>query len=241
MVDYRTSHGLSSPCGKTGKFPVFHWALPLLIALALSAVSARAEIIFNNLAAGSPNGSFMVSNSQWSAQSFSTTSSGFILSEVALQLWNANGTSGNFELQVWDALGASGRPGAQVGSAIYTGLAENLGSEYGSLLTVSGLNVTLLPDTAYYLVAAGASLADVPNRRGSDPGELYWDATDVFTSPVYDTNNGGGDWNGPYSQNLYLKVTAASAAVPEPGTWAAAALLVGGAAFARWRKRKKVS
>ena len=33
----------------------------------------------------------------------------------------------------------------------------------------------------------------------------------------------------------------APAAVPEPGTWAAAALLAGGAAFARWRKRAKVS
>ena len=31
------------------------------------------------------------------------------------------------------------------------------------------------------------------------------------------------------------------AAVPEPGTWAAAALLLGGAGFARWRKRAKVS
>jgi hypothetical protein len=30
-------------------------------------------------------------------------------------------------------------------------------------------------------------------------------------------------------------------AIPEPGTWAAAALLVGGAAFMRWRKRTKVS
>lgn len=30
----------------------------------------------------------------------------------------------------------------------------------------------------------------------------------------------------------------ASAAVPEPGTWTAAVLLAGGAAFARWRKRK---
>lgn len=30
----------------------------------------------------------------------------------------------------------------------------------------------------------------------------------------------------------------ASTAVPEPGTWAAAALLAGGAAYARWRKRK---
>jgi len=32
--------------------------------------------------------------------------------------------------------------------------------------------------------------------------------------------------------------TAGPAAVPEPGTWAAAALLAGGAAFARWRKRR---
>jgi len=33
----------------------------------------------------------------------------------------------------------------------------------------------------------------------------------------------------------------AGAAVPEPGTWAAAALLAGGAAFARWRKRAKTA
>jgi len=30
-------------------------------------------------------------------------------------------------------------------------------------------------------------------------------------------------------------------AVPEPGTWAAAALLAGGAAFMRWRRRAQVS
>lgn len=32
--------------------------------------------------------------------------------------------------------------------------------------------------------------------------------------------------------------SAPAPAIPEPGTWAAAALLVGGAAFARWRRRK---
>ena len=37
--------------------------------------------------------------------------------------------------------------------------------------------------------------------------------------------------------NLNL-VYGASTAIPEPGTWAAAALLVGGAAYMRWRKRK---
>ncbi len=32
-----------------------------------------------------------------------------------------------------------------------------------------------------------------------------------------------------------------AAPIPEPGTWAAAALLAGGAAFMRWRKRKQVA
>ena len=36
----------------------------------------------------------------------------------------------------------------------------------------------------------------------------------------------------------YLEITGAPAAVPEPGTWAAAALLVGGASFLRWCKRR---
>ncbi len=228
-----------TPPKNESRSPLSSRHLLFLAVLAFSGMTARADVIlFDNLSAGSPNGSFGVSNSQWNAQSFSTTSSGFILSEVALRLWNVNGTSGNFEIQVWDALGTAGAPGSQVGGAIYTGLAENLGSGYGDLLTVSGLSVTLVPDTAYYLVAAGASLADVIEGSGSDPGLLYWDATDVLTSSAYDSVNSGATWNGPYSQNLYMKVTAASAAVPEPGTWAAAVLLVGGAAFARWRKRK---
>jgi hypothetical protein len=182
-----------------------------------------------------------VSNTQWTAQSFSTTSSGFILSEVALRLWNQNGTSGNFEIQVWDALGTSGRPGAQVGAAVYTGLAQDLGNTEGSLLTVSGLNFTLVPDINYYLVVAGTTLADIPDDEFPSPGTLYWDATNDQTSPAYDTGDSGANWNGPFTQNLYMKVTATSAAVPEPGTWAAASLLVGGAALMRWRKRKKVS
>jgi hypothetical protein len=35
--------------------------------------------------------------------------------------------------------------------------------------------------------------------------------------------------------------TQSAAPVPEPGTWAAAALLASGAAFARWRKRAKTA
>ena len=64
-------------------------------------------------------------------------------------------------------------------------------------------------------------------------------------------NNQFNFWSGlPTSDSAFLVVDEAplfeiyssgGAPVPEPGTWAAAALLVGGAGFMRWRKRAKVS
>ena len=129
----------------------------------------------------------------------------------------------------------SGWRGPQVGAAVYTGLAQNLGSSYGSLLAVSGLNFTLAPSTSYYLVAAGTSLADIPDFDGPIPGTLYWDATDVVTSPAYGTGDSGANWAGPFIQNLYMKV----AAVPEPSTcmMALAGLACGGYTMFRRRKR----
>ncbi len=51
-------------------------------------------------------------------------------------------------------------------------------------------------------------------------------------------------WPGPALStqvSVLANVTVTTATpVPEPGTWAAAALLVGGAALARWRRRKTV-
>lgn len=64
-------------------------------------------------------------------------------------------------------------------------------------------------------------------------------------------NNGTGGFGNDLGGGLFtleqvgndldIVFTAPSTAVPEPGTWAAAALLAGGAAFMRWRKRAKVS
>jgi len=55
-----------------------------------------------------------------------------------------------------------------------------------------------------------------------------------FTLNSYAYDNTGGSI-------LVGQTSAGPAAVPEPGTWAAAALLVGGAGLMRWRKRKQVS
>lgn len=187
--------------------------LPLAAALAIACcgpISQASVVLFDNLSAGSPNGSSGVSNTQSLAQAFSTTAAGFILSDVSLRLWNQNGTSGSFEIQVWDSTGASGSPGAQVGSAVYTGLAENLGSSYGSLLSISGLSVPLTPSTTYYLVAKGTALTDVPGPFAPMSGTLYWDQTNVNTAPEY--ANSGASWVGPFTRDSYMSVTA----VPEP-------------------------
>jgi len=52
-------------------------------------------------------------------------------------------------------------------------------------------------------------------------------------------------FSGAYEDQAGVAILAGAgpgpAAVPEPGTWAASALLAGGAAFVRWRKRAKVA
>jgi len=214
----RTGRGWSSPT-----------MLMLTVAMACCGSASRAgEVLFDNLSAGSPNGDFGVANSQWVAQAFSTTATGYVLEEVSLQLWNQNGTTGSFEIQVWNALGLSGRPGAQVGSAIFTGQAGSLGDST-SLLTIPALSVALAANTPYYLVARGTTLTDVNGGfLGPLPGSLAWNATDVNTSNSYDTVD-GTNWGGPYSQNLYMKVTA----VPEPSTE-----IMIGAALAAWVIRR---
>jgi hypothetical protein len=176
------------------------------VVLRYIAVPVPPETLFDNLPAPLPNGYTGVNNGQWTAQKFSTTASGFVVYEVALRLWNPDGTTGGYEVQVWDDSGTSGRPGAQVGSTLYTGLAENLGDSSGSLLTISGLSFSLDPDTNYFIVVRGTSLADIEGPFGPVSGSLAWDMTDVNTTGSYDRVFPGA-WNGPYSQDFYMKVT----------------------------------
>ena len=190
-------------------------ALPLIIGLGLAASPARAQVVlFDNLSVGSRNGNTGVSNAQWTAQGFSTTSSDFTLRNVSLELWNPSGTTGNFQIQVWDSAGALGSPGAQVGAAIYTGLAQNLNNGSGvRLLSIDGLSVPLSANRLYYLVAKGTSLTPIGSGPFSDFGYLAWDFTSVNASPSY-AKNGGSDWGSPLPGDFYMKVEA----IPEPGT-----------------------
>lgn len=217
---------------RTGRVRSCLTMLMLTVALAGGGQASRAGVVlFDNLSAGSQNGSTGVTNTVWLTQAFTTTATDFVLDSVSLRLWDQNDTSGNFELQVWDALGASGSPGSLVGSAIYTGLAQNLGSSYGSLLTVPSLNVLLAASTNYYLLARGTSLTDIPGDFSPDPGTLYYDQTNVNTSASYLTANSGTSWS-PEGTNTFMSVTA----VPEPSSGVLFA--AGLAAWAMLRRRR---
>jgi hypothetical protein len=68
---------------------------------------------------------------------------------------------------------------------------------------------------------------------------------DHFGSTINYYNLASGAYQGQFSAGTGALPTymtfATTAPVPEPGTWAAAALLASGAAFMRWRKRAKVA
>lgn len=87
-------------------------------------------------------------------------------------------------------------------------------------------------------------------------------SSNQFANAAYFSALGGGTFNSSMARQVILTVTSGGTfdthpelvlaggtinityeytpvgAIPEPGTWAAAALLAGGAAFMRWRKRK---
>lgn len=81
-------------------------------------------------------------------------------------------------------------------------------------------------------------------------GITGYTGTDQFNVNIGAANGTGGfanalapGWGFSVVQdgNNHNLVYGQAAGVPEPGIWAAAAMLLGGAGFARWRKRAKVS
>lgn len=139
--------------------------------------------MFDNLAEPQ-NGNVNITNSNWIAQSFTTTASGFILSEVSLRLWNNSGTTGPFGIQIWDATGVNGSPGAQVGGTpSFVDPADLLSTTSGGLVDAATLrNVTLAAMTNYYVLVRGVALTDVVDSFGDPrPGYIALDCSGTNT------------------------------------------------------------
>ena len=185
----------------------------LLVCLVQVSQSRAAAVLFDNL--GQPGGGYSSTFPVSLAQAFTTTSTDFVLSEVSLPLWRQAGAAGTYEILVWDSTGDGRSPGAQVGSAIHTGFAENLSTTGGSLLTISGLNIALSPSTTYYLVSRNTSVAPA--------ADLFWKLSNINTSSFYEFSF--GSWGGLVTaSNMEMKITA----VPEPSAGVLLVLGIGG-------------
>jgi len=224
--------------------------LPLFAALTLLAFpSANAAIVFGNLGAGGSGSldtaSQQISATTWLAQGFTTPATGDLLNlnSIVLGLSVNTGTT-DAQVQLFADIG--GQPG---GAALFT-LINTVVGDTPTLYTFTLNSPYLLSNgTTYWIVASDPDPVDqfnwVFNNDEVKPtaynsSGYLWPASGTLR-----TGNSGDDWadrsaNTQSFTAFYLNVTDAPGPepIPEPGTWAAAALLVGGAAFMRWRRRQ---
>ena len=161
------------------------------------------------------------------------------LNSVSVWIRNANegnGFSVPSSMNLW--LYAADINNKPTGSALYTVFnSYGFGQWADEKPVATSLSYSLSANTTYLLVMQGSS--------GGTIGWKYQGAT-ALTSTIspaptfynWRSTDSGSTWSDAAPTSGFNMIVNASAApVPEPGTWAAAALLVGGAAFVRWRKR----
>jgi hypothetical protein len=159
--------------------------------------------------------------------------------------------SANVTLTLYsDAGGSPGSALAQTdtqsintGSAALTTFTLNQGGS----VTPSG-NFTNVSPGNYWFVAKSSSFANwVNSASGTTPVEFSPVNPNVGpASPsgwtylaTKFTTDGGTNWTAVPVGAPATELSISVAAIPEPGTWAAMAILAGGAAFAGWRRRRQ--
>jgi hypothetical protein len=161
-------------------------------------------------------------------------------------IWNGGG---NYNWQVYDTTSTAGTGwdlvSSTTGTLDYSAL--NLSSKFNinlwSLDTVSpdsDGNALNFNNTQSYTwtILTGASAINLFAGAWSDYFNI--NVGPANGAAGFANSLGGGAFSLVIAGNdLNLVFTPGTAAVPEPGTWAAAALLAGGAALARWRRRAK--
>lgn len=203
--------------------------------LMLGCASLRAGIVFSNL--DQPQDAWgWATPTAWYGTRFLTdgSSPSFTLNTVTLLMQDGLSADGNFALQLY----------SNSGSNLPDVLLETLSGSANPLTagqyvyTSSGL--TLDASTSYWLVGSVGTGGGVYKWSRSYSSAATGSWTVPGTNRMSITYDQGGAWtnvSGAVYFQYAIDANGAAPPVPEPGTWAAAALLAVGAAFARWRKR----
>lgn len=214
----------------------------IFASLVIAASCARATIVLSTLA--EPRSSLSSIGIPWVGQRFVTgPSADWLLNNVSVDLYETQDSTSPFFVSIYSNSGDSDSPDVELGRFLTGDFPPTIGGIY----TYSGYTGGLLaPSTSYWLVL-GADAADV-----EDPTMYLWWSTSSSSYSSADswlippTANSalsflGGSWSVGSETPFMFAIDASAAAVPEPGTWATAALLAGGAGFIRWRRRQKLT
>ena len=211
-------------------------ALFLVAVLGLTAAGpARAIDIYNTLAQTSL-GVDSISTQYWDGLSFKTTATDYVVDTVKIPLRNDSFTpasSGNVTISLYDATGASSKPGNIIGTAIGTVPVSSLTTSFQTF-TFSSLNRTLSPSTNYYIVIKSTDITSGVART-----DLTNDNTGAITTGSLGYAFYNNSWGSP-NASYWVRGSISTVAVPEPTTWALAAIATGVlAAVARRRKAQQ--
>jgi len=189
--------------------------------------------------------SYPVNPNEPAGQSFTTTSSGYVLNEVSLRLFRNVGDSGTYSVSIYTASGSgvSMLPGSlvtnivtnqdMVSGANAVPVSVNGDGSDVSSISFTGLNISLNSTPTDYFVIVSYS------------GSYYlsWAAVATISPPTFNGNSTygfltvqGTPTNIGDNDPALLKVVAGTN-VPEPSTWALGALAVAGLAASARRRR----
>ncbi len=194
--------------------------------------SVRAVDLYNTLAQ-STAGLESISSQYGNGLSFKTTATDYTVDSVQIPLTKDTATSGNITISIYDATGVSGLPGNIVGTSIGTVPVSSLTNSFQTF-TFSGLNRTLSPSTNYYITVDSTDIAS-----GVARGKVTNNITGAITTGSLGYSFKNNQWTGPFNNYWLIGAVSTVASVPEPSTYALAAIASGVmAAVARRRKAR---
>jgi hypothetical protein len=184
---------------------------------------------------GSPSGT---GDTDWLAQSFTTTATDYILSSVTALIGNSNqAITGNYIFSIYDDSGSGGVPGVNLGDILSNPVASLTLSSSPITTTASPLPLTLSPNTTYFLVLHTSGVNDTLDWYTASNGSGTGFPTN-FTS----SSDGGASWNTVDNTGPDQMMQILATAPPPPPVPTPAPLPIFGAAAAfgysrRLRKR----
>lgn len=205
----------------------------------MAPAAVKADVVFGNLGSLGTNDlnstNFGVSDTNWLAQGFTVGGTNTTVTSVTLGLFDANSTSVNLSIY---AGGTAGPTGSPLGTST-----QAVASLTPALQTFNfSPNVTLNSGSPYWIVASTSEASGLFNWAFNDAGDFgAVQNSSGWTAVANQTrlsSNSGATWaNSGVNRPASFSINAV-AAVPEPSTYALAAIGLGVAGFVRARRRK---